>query len=252
MHRPLTETAAVQATQVLTTTGNAVAAETITIGTIVYTWKSTLAGPFDVLVGSAATNSLDNLKAAINHAAGEGSTYGYGTVAHPLVTATTKTSSALTVQAIGASAAGNSIGSTTTMTNATWGAAALAGGVDYNTAVTKTAAATGTSVSIADLAAAPYLIRLTVITLTPTNAALPSSARFSFPDSVNAFSASLPGPALAFPGPNVPPAPVTKTVSSSDYPGLRLGTTSAVIRCNLDALVNVATITYAAEIEQPQ
>lgn len=247
MHRPLTTTAAVQATQVLTTTGNAVAAETITIGTIVYTWKSTLAGPFDVLVGGTASASLDNLKAAINHAAGEGSTYGYGTVAHPNVTATTKTSSALTVQAISACAAGNSIASTTTMTNATWGAATLAGGVDYNTAVTKTAAATGDSISIADLAAVPYILRLTVTSLTADK-----TARFSFPDSVNAFSASLPGPAFAFKGPIVAGAPVTRSTSSTDYPGLRLGTGSAVIRCNLDAIDSAASITYAAEIEQPQ
>lgn len=247
MRRSLTQTAAVQATGTLTASDVLATTETVTIGSIRYTFKTVLAGPFDVLVGANLSASLDNLKAAINHAAGEGATYGYGTVAHPLVTATTKTGTTLLVVANTAGVAANAIATTATTASAAWGANTLTGGVDYANSVTQASAATGTSVAVDDLNAAPYIVRLTVLSLTAAK-----TARLSFPDSVNAFSASVPGPSFAFTGPIVPGAPVTRSVSSSDYPGLRLGTGSAVMRANLDALTAGGTITYSAEIEQPQ
>jgi len=260
MKKQLTSTAAVAATGLLTASDVLANGETVTIGSIRYTLKTTLAGPFDVLVGANLSATLDNLKAAINHAAGEGSTYGYGTVAHPQVAATTKISTALTVQAIIAAAAENAIGTTATTANAAWGAVTLTGGVDYAQTVTKTSAGTGTSVDISDLNPAPavgssadYILRITVQQFAASaEATAHALARISFPDSVNAFSASLPGPSFAFESPIVAGAPLTRSVRAQDYPGLRLGVGSAVMRCNLDALTAGSTIVYQAELEQPQ
>jgi hypothetical protein len=234
----------VQPTAVLTTSGNAVAGETLTIGTIVYTWTATPTYRCDVLIGNAATNSLDNLKAAINHAAGEGTLYATGTPAHPQVTATTKTATALTIQANGAGADANAIATLTNMTAATWAAAHMTGGVTQSDILTATAAGAGASVAVDDLTAEPYILRLTVLSLTAAKV-----ARLSFPDSVNAFGASIPGPSLAFRGPIT--APITQTIESTNYPGLRLHAGSAVMRCNLDFLDAAASISYSAEIEQP-
>jgi hypothetical protein len=249
MNRSLTNTPAAQATGVLTTTDVVAAGETVTIGTTTYTFRATLSTAYDVLLGAAgaASASLDNLKAAINGAAGAGTTYGTGTLPNTLVTATTKTSAALTVQAIALGAQANLIPTTTTMANATWAATTLTGGQTPSDLLTQTSAATGPSVAINDLNVSPYLIRLTLCYLTAAKV-----ARFSFPDSVNAFGASLPGPAISFVGPISPMSPVSKSVSSSDYPGLRLHASGAVMRCNLDYLDSAATVTYQSEIEQPQ
>lgn len=120
----------VAATGTLTTTGNAVNNETVTIGSHVYTWKGTLTGAADeVLVGGSADASLTNLMNAINGGTGEGTTYGTGTVAHTQVTATHPTTSTLVVTAITAGDAGNAIATTETMTSAAWGGALMSGGL---------------------------------------------------------------------------------------------------------------------------
>lgn len=239
--RSLTNTAAARATGVLTVTGNAVAGESVTVGTIIYTFAASMTLPYQVLIGAAATNTLDNLKAAINDSAGEGTLYGPGTLPHSLVTATTKTATQLTVQAISPGAAGNSIASTESMSAGSFAAATLAGGLENSDLLIKTAAATGASVAIDDLVATDWRIELTIHALTAAK-----KARFSFPDSVDAFSASLPGPAFAFVG------PIDKqTVVSVDwrrFPALRLGVGSAVMRCNLDAIDSAASITYSANL----
>lgn len=70
--------------------------ETVTIGSVVYTFKTTLTPtPYQVLIGVSASVALDNLKSAINGTAGSGTTYAAGTVAHPLVQASTKTATSL-------------------------------------------------------------------------------------------------------------------------------------------------------------
>lgn len=122
--------AAVAATGTLTLTGNAVAAETVTVGGVTYTFVSALVAAYDVLIGAAATNTIDNLIAAINQAAGEGSTYGTGTVAHPTVGAAAGAGDTMTVTADTAGSAGNSIGTTSVMSAGSWGASTLAGGTD--------------------------------------------------------------------------------------------------------------------------
>lgn len=127
----LSDTTAGQAwaTVALTTTGNAVNNETLTIGTHVYTWKGTLTGAADeILVGAAATNSLDNLVAAVNGAAGAGTTYGTGTTTNTDVVAVKTSASVVTLNARASGTTPNAVASTETMTNASFGAATLTGG----------------------------------------------------------------------------------------------------------------------------
>lgn len=123
----------VSATGVLTLTGNAVAAETVTIGTQVYTWVSPIGGADTVLVGATASDSLDNLIAAINNAAGEGVTYGTGTAKNVDATAAAGAGDTMDLTAIALGAAGNAVVTTETMTVGSFGAGTLTGGVDGGT-----------------------------------------------------------------------------------------------------------------------
>ena len=116
----------------LTNTGNPAAADTVVIGSVTYTFRATLTAgglPNEVLIGGTASVSFDNLKAAINGAAGAGTTYGAGTVAHPDVIAGAKTATTLVVVARLAGTAGNSIASTEGSTVLSWGAGTLLGGL---------------------------------------------------------------------------------------------------------------------------
>lgn len=120
---------AVKATAVLTGTAIVLNNETVTIGTTVYTFKTTLTGAaWEVLIGVSLATALDNLKSAINATAGEGTTYGTGTTAHPDVIATTNSDTAQTIEAKVANAAGNDIVTTETSTVASWASATMTGG----------------------------------------------------------------------------------------------------------------------------
>lgn len=75
------------------TIANAVpaAADTVTVGGLAYTFRASLVDggdPRDVLIGGDIAATRANLIAAVNGDAGEGTTYGEGTVAHPAVYAT--------------------------------------------------------------------------------------------------------------------------------------------------------------------
>lgn len=94
----------------------------------------------EILIGAAATNSLDNLKAAINNTGTEGTDYSAGTKAHPEVTAGAKDATTLVVTAIDM-AVGEDVATTETMTNWAWGATTLASGVADQNAVDATAKA---------------------------------------------------------------------------------------------------------------
>lgn len=105
----------------LTLTGNAVAAETVVIGAVTYTWRAaptTTAN--EVKVGATAAESIANLKAAINLEAGSGSLYGSATVVHPTVTAFSADATHLYLRAKTGGTSGNTLASTETMTNATF------------------------------------------------------------------------------------------------------------------------------------
>jgi hypothetical protein len=124
----------VAATGVLTFTLNAADTETVTIGTTVYTFQTALVdSPNNVLIGATASDSLDNLIAAINAAAGAGTLYGTGTIAHPDVSAAAGAGDTMDVTALVTGEAANSIVTTEGLTNGSWGGGNLAGGVEGNT-----------------------------------------------------------------------------------------------------------------------
>lgn len=120
-------------TGTITASGVAVAGETITIGGVTYTWRAsiTAASPAnEIKIGAAATNSLDNLKDAINGTSAvgaPGSEYSQATVRHPHVTAGAKNATTLVVASPNTNT-GGSLATTETMTNWAWGAATLSAG----------------------------------------------------------------------------------------------------------------------------
>lgn len=98
----------------------------------VYTFVDALsdpAVPFEVLIGTAATDTLDNLKAAINLTGIAGDVWSVGTTAHPVVEATTKTDTTLKVQAKTTGVIGT-ISVTETSQHLAWGATTLSGGTN--------------------------------------------------------------------------------------------------------------------------
>lgn len=116
--------------QTLTTTGVFSDGDTVTIGSMTYTMKTTLGTTANqVLIGAAATNSLDNLKSAINGTGTPGTDYTANTPVHPQVTAGTKTSSTLAVNPRDKAVTNASIATTETGANCSWGAATIASGV---------------------------------------------------------------------------------------------------------------------------
>ena len=121
--------AAAAATGVLTLTGNAVDTETVTIGTKTYTFQATLTDvDGNVLIGATASDSLDNLIAAITLGAGSGTLYAASTTLHPTVTAAAGAGDTMDATAKSTGTGGNSIATTETLTNGSWGAATLSGG----------------------------------------------------------------------------------------------------------------------------
>lgn len=133
---------------------NAVAAETVTIGAVTYTWRAaptTVAN--EVKVGADGAASLDNLKAAINLEAGSGSLYGSGTAVHPTVVAVRKpTTLSLLLAAKTGGTGGNSLASTETMTQGSFGGGTFSGG----------SAATGVSAVIFSIEeAGTYVVQAT-------------------------------------------------------------------------------------------
>ena len=125
--------AAVKASAILTLTGNATNNQTVTIGSRVYTFKTTLTGAAnEVKTGAAATNSIDNLIAAINAAAGAGTTYGTGTVAHELVTAAAGAGDTMDLTAKAEGPAGNGIVLSETLSAGSWNVSVTANGTFDN------------------------------------------------------------------------------------------------------------------------
>ncbi len=143
-----TTSAGVKATGTLTVTDVFSDGETVTIEGHVYTMKTALTGVADeVLIGASAAASLDNLKSAINASAGEGSTYGTGTVANDYVTATTNSDTTQVVEAIRIGEYANAYTTTETGDNSSWGGATLASGAEQNLLMMNTySAATGSQV----------------------------------------------------------------------------------------------------------
>lgn len=131
-------TAAVKATGTLTLNSNPANGETVTIGTRTYTFKTALSvGPTvadEVLIGAAATDSIDNLVLAITEGADIGVKYSTGTVAHDVVIAAAGALDTMVVTALAHGTAGN-IASTETLADvlSIWGGSVLTGGVNGDT-----------------------------------------------------------------------------------------------------------------------
>lgn len=123
------------ATNILTMTTQPSNGNTVTVGTkdgtvaAVYTFKTTLASAFDVLIDTTAQATLTNLLNAINLGTGIGTKYGTGTTVNFNVTATPLPTGQFEVIANVAGTGGNSIASTATGTAAVWNTATLTGGL---------------------------------------------------------------------------------------------------------------------------
>lgn len=105
--------------------------ETVTIEGQTYTFKTALSVParwYEVLIGVSAAVALDNIKSAIN--ADGTAVYGTGTPAHKLVTATTNTNTTQVVQANVLGIAGNSYLTAETSAHLSWGGSTLSGGAN--------------------------------------------------------------------------------------------------------------------------
>lgn len=125
--------AAEKATGILTASGAVSDGDTVTIGSVTYTFKTALTpAAYEVLIGGSAAVALDNLKKAINLTGTPDTEYGSGTAIHPTVSATTNTDTDQTVEANTAGAAGNSIATTETGANLAFGSATLTGGLDIH------------------------------------------------------------------------------------------------------------------------
>lgn len=119
----------VSATGTLTATANFGNTETVTTGSKVYTFQTVLTNvDGNVLIGATASDSLDNLIAAINLAAGAGTLYATATTANTFVSAVAGAGDTLDATARTAGTGGNSIATTETAANASWGGATLSGG----------------------------------------------------------------------------------------------------------------------------
>lgn len=118
-------------TATLTLTANPTAGETVTIGGVVYTFRAALAAAYDVLIGAAGTNTRDNLLNAINKGAGEGSTYGTGTVQHPQVVAASNGTLAIDLTARKTTAATGTVALAETSGVASWNRSVMADGAFY-------------------------------------------------------------------------------------------------------------------------
>jgi len=126
--------APVAATGVLTLTANPIANEYVEIDGSRYTFRATLSGAVanDVLIGATASDTIDNLIAAINASAGAGTTYATGTVVHPTVTAAVGAGDTMGLVAKTAGAASSLIVTGESLTQGFWTTPTLIGGVDDN------------------------------------------------------------------------------------------------------------------------
>lgn len=110
--------------------GNAADGDTVTINGTAYTFKTSLSGAANqVLIGSANTDTCNNLAAAINLADGAGTTYGSVTTRIGIVTASVA-SNIVTFTAAIRGAVGN-YALAKSGANLTLSGAAMTGGVDY-------------------------------------------------------------------------------------------------------------------------
>jgi len=121
----------VAASNVLTMTDVITDGETVTLDTKTYTFQDILTDvDGNVKVGADASESLDNLIAAIMLGSGAGTKYAASMTLHPSVTAVAGAGDTVLVVAKDAGAVGNTIASTETLVNGTFDGDTLSGGID--------------------------------------------------------------------------------------------------------------------------
>jgi hypothetical protein len=120
----------VRATGAITFSGVGTAADTVTIGTRTYTLVAAPDAADEILIGASAAATANNLMAAINGAAGEGTTYGTDTVPHQEVSARLNASAVIGLIAHEVGTAGNAIATTESGTGASFAAVTLTGGLN--------------------------------------------------------------------------------------------------------------------------
>jgi len=126
-------TTPVAATGVLTLVSNAADGATVTIGTKTYTFKTVLTNVNGyVLIGTLATDSIDNLIAAINLGPGSGTLYAASTTANGFVSVAAGAGDTMDATALVAGVAGNSIVTADNNVAMSWGATTLTGGIGAN------------------------------------------------------------------------------------------------------------------------
>lgn len=120
------------ASVVLTLTGQPLNAETVTVGSKVYTFQTALTNvDGNVKIGATTALSLTNLINAINLNAGVvGTDYATLMTVHPTVSAAQSAGTTATLTAKTGGTAGNSLASTETLTNGSFAAVTLLGGLD--------------------------------------------------------------------------------------------------------------------------
>ena len=119
----------VMATGVLTLSANVSNGDTVTTGTKTYTFQTVLTNvDGNVLIGASASDSIDNLIAAINLGAGSGTLYAAATTANGFVSAAAGAGDTMNATALLGGTQGNYIATTETSATASWGAATLTGG----------------------------------------------------------------------------------------------------------------------------
>ncbi len=118
------------------------AGQAVTVGGTTYTFvanTAALTAANTVLIDPSGSvqNTLANLAGAINASTsggqGQGATYGTGTIPNSSVTATGSTETTLSLQAVQSGSAGNTIATTTTLADGSFGAGDLTGGTDAGT-----------------------------------------------------------------------------------------------------------------------
>ena len=121
--------AVVHAVGTLTAAGVFTDTQTVVVGSKTYTTQTTLTNvDGNVFIGADASATLQNLFDAINLTGTPGTQYAAAMTLNANVVATAKTATTLVVKSKVPGAIGNLIASTETQTNASWGAATLAGG----------------------------------------------------------------------------------------------------------------------------
>lgn len=121
----------------LTFTDQPANGETVVIGSKTYTFQTTLTDvDGNVQIGATTADSIDNLVSAINLSTGAGTKYAASMTLNTQVTASEGTGLTMVVVAKTPGVAGNSIGTTDTVADASWGAATLLGGADGAAAAT--------------------------------------------------------------------------------------------------------------------